>query len=666
MKKKRLKLNSIRTKMILGIMAICIIPLIIVGIGSYFESKLILSNKLTVTSTQSLTEINDGLNEYFNALTEIVAITASSSQFENVDTGDNIGYIQDMLNTVKDNKEDLLGAYYGTASHQFIISPDQKMPDGYDPTIRDWYKQAAENRGKVVITPPYEDASTGNNVITVAKAVEKDGKVVGVMAVDCTLSTLTEKMNQKKIGNTGYVYMANVDGIILTHPKTELINTDEATKVSFWERAQTQDSGFVKYQYKGVDKFGVFQTNPITGWKLIATLAEAELSNDTKAILMTTMLIILLMLLISTISSIVLSNGIAKNIYKLKEVFAKASEGDLTVSIVAATKDEFGDLADSFNKMIRNISELMESVTLSSDTVLETSTNLADMSSEVTLAMGEVARSIEEVSRGTVSQAQDAQEGAIGMESLANKLDTISGNSKEMDEISKNTKLLSSRGLSMVDTLIEKSNETRVSTNEVNSMVADMYESTKQISAISDTLTNITTQTNLLSLNASIESARAGEAGRGFSVVAGEIRKLAEQSNAFTEEIKTIIENIQMKSATAAEAIQSTKSIVEEQDLAVGQTKEIFSEILSAIEAMIIKVDEIDKSIAVTNENKTILVSSIENISAVSQQTASASEEVTASTEEVTATMEEFNRYSSELKKLANQLEDQIRKFKTK
>lgn len=665
MKKKRLKLNSIRTKMILGIMTICIIPIIVVGIGSYFESKLILSNKLTVTSTQSLTEINDGLNEYFNALTEVVAITAGNSHFVNVDAGDNIGYIQDILNTVKDNKKDLLGAYYGTASQQFFISPDQEMPDEYNPTTRDWYKQAAENRGKVVITPPYEDALTGNNVVTVAKAVEKDGKVVGVMAVDCTLTALTERMNQKKIGNTGYVYIANVDGIILTHPNTELINTDEATKVSFWERAQTEDSGFVKYRYDGDDKFGVFQTNSITGWKLIATLEEAELSNDTKEILMTMMLTIFFMLLISAILSIVLSNGIAKNIYKLKEVFAKASEGDLTASIVAATKDEFGDLADSFNKMIRNISELMENVTVSSDTVLETSTNLADMSSEVTLAMGEVARAIEEVSRGAVNQAQDTQDGAIEMESLADKLDIISGNSKEMDQISKNTKLLSSRGLSMVDTLIEKSNETRVSTDEVNTMVGDMYESTKQISAISDTLTNITTQTNLLSLNASIESARAGEAGRGFSVVAGEIRKLAEQSNAFTEEIKTIIENIQKKSETAAEAIKSTKTIVNAQDLAVGQTKEIFSEILTAIETMIIKVDEIDKSIAVTNANKTSLVSAIENISAVSQQIASSSEEVTASTEEVTATMEEFNRYSNELKKLANQLENQLRKFKT-
>lgn len=666
MKKKRRKMNSIRTKMILGIMLICIIPLIIVGLGSYAISQSILDKKLTLTSTQSLTEINDGLNEYINTLTDVVSITAGNSHFVNVEAGNNISYIQDILDTIITNKKDILGSYFGTASKQLILSKNQEMPDGLDPTTRGWYKQAVESKGKIVITAPYEDASTKSNVITIARTVEKNGKVIGVMAIDCSLATLTERMNQKKIGNTGYVFMATIDGTILTHPQSELINTKEATKVSFWNRAQAEDSGFVKYQYSGVDKFGVFQTNSITGWKLIATLDESELTNDTKVILMNTVSIILIMLVISSISAIVLSNGITKNIYNLKEVFAKASEGDLTVSIVAKTKDEFADLADSFNKMIHNISELIERVTTSSDTIMETSSNLADMSSEVTLAMGEVARAIEEVSRGAVNQAQDTQTSVIETENLAEKLDVISGNSIDMNDISKNTKELSAKGLNMVDTLIQKSNETKASTDEVNTMVGDMYESTKQISAISDTLTNITTQTNLLSLNASIESARAGEAGRGFSVVAGEIRKLAEQSNAFTEEIKVIIDNIQMKSETAAKAIQSTKIIVDEQDIAVGETKEIFSEILTAIEAMIVKVDEIAGSITVTNTNKTSLVSAIENISAVSQQTASSSEEVTASTEEVTATMEEFNRYSNELKKLANHLEDQLRKFKTK
>ena len=396
----------------------------------------------------------------------------------------------------------------------------------------------------------------------------------------------------------------------------------------------------------------------------MATLDESELSSDTNSILKTTLLIILVMGLIAIVISLLLSKGIAHNIQKLKEVFDKASNGDLTVSITASTKDEFKDLAISFNSMIKNISELMNSVTKSSKTVLETSTNLASMSQEVTASINEVANAIEEVSIGATEQAQNAQNGASQMDDLSNRLDKISVNSNEMDKISSNTKELGSKGLSMINTLIEKSNKTKTATTEVNEIVQDMNESTKQINAISETIANITAQTNLLSLNASIESARAGEAGRGFAVVAEEIRKLADQSKISTEEIKIIIASIQKKSDLAVKAIKSTETVVNEQDLAVGQTQEIFSEILKAIEIMITKVDEVKISIVDINEKKQSTISEIENISSISEETAASSEEVNASTEEITAAMEEFAKDSSELQILAEKLGTEINKFK--
>jgi methyl-accepting chemotaxis protein len=217
----------------------------------------------------------------------------------------------------------------------------------------------------------------------------------------------------------------------------------------------------------------------------------------------------------------------------------------------------------------------------------------------------------------------------------------------------------------MINTLIEKSNKTKIATSEVNDIVQDMNESTKQINAISEKIANITEQTNLLSLNASIESARAGEAGRGFAVVADEIRKLAEESKSSTEEIKAIIASIQMKSDTAVKAIALTENVVNEQELAVDQTQHIFSEILKSIEVMITKVNEVKMAIVDINEKKQLTVSEIENISFISEQTASASEEVSASSEEISATMEELTAHSSELQILAEQLGIEINKFKT-
>lgn len=664
MRFKNIKLNSIRAKLVISLVAICVIPLIITGVVSYNQSKSILSNKLTITSEQTLQEINNGLMDYFHGFSNTVSMTSKNPAIVNIDTDNNTGFITEILKGVKESDKDILDIYYGTASGKFAIYPDAKMPAGYDATTRGWYKLALEHKGQVVITPPYVDAGTGKNVVGIAQTVEKNGQVVGVIGIDCTLSTLAERMSTKKVGNSGYVFIADVSGNILAHPQKDVINTDGAAKLSIWDKVKSEKSGFINYELNGVNKFGVYETNELTGWKLVATLDESELSNDTKSILNTTFLIISVMTLIAVFMSVVLSKGIAHNIKKLKEVFAKASEGDLTVSITASTKDEFKDLAISFNSMIKNISDLMNSVTISSKTVLETSTSLASMSEEISASVGEVSKAIEEVSVGATEQVQNAQKGASEMEDLSKRLDEISDNSKEMDKVSVDTKKLGLKGLNMIDTLIEKSYRTKTSTTEVINIVQDMNESTKQINAISETIANITAQTNLLSLNASIESARAGEAGRGFAVVADEIRKLAEQSRMSTEEIKAIIAGIQMKSDTAVQAIKTTETVVNEQELAVGEAQQIFSEILNSIEIMINKVDEVKVSIVNINEKKQSTVSEINNISFISEQTAAASEEVTASSEEISATMQELTKHSSELQMLAEKLGCEINKFK--
>lgn len=548
MKKRKIKLNSIRFKLVSGMVSLCIIPLVILGNGTYTVSKEKLEEKLTLASTQTLSQINEGLQEYFNGITQIISISADNDHFVNINEGDNAAYIEGLLKNVKDNNQDVLSVYYGLATKDIIMYPESDLPDDFDPTSRDWYQQAVNEQGGVILTTPYEDASTGSNVITIAKAVVNNDKVVGVVALDCSLSTLTEKIAQKEVGNSGYVFLSDGEGKIISHPNTELINTDTAAKLPFWQQTKENEEGFVNYQYDGENRFGAFQTN--------------------------------------------------------------------------------------------------------------------SMSSEVTAAIEEVANAIDDVSRGAVAQAEDARDGANGMETLAKELDEISDNSVEMDTISNETRDLGSKGLEMVDTLREKSSRAKESTDEVNAIIEDMYENSLQISNISDALTAITSQTNLLSLNASIEAARAGTAGQGFAVVASEIRSLAEQSKVSTEEIKKIIENIQSKAAKAAESIKDTKQAVGEQDVAVVETQEIFNHILEAIKEMSVKVKEIRSAILNTNENKESLLTAIENISSVSQETAASSQEVTASTEEINATMEEFSRHSGELKTVAEQLEIEVGRFK--
>lgn len=251
-------------------------------------------------------------------------------------------------------------------------------------------------------------------------------------------------------------------------------------------RCKNNNAGFLTYEFNNTKKFGVYGTNPTTGWKVVATLDEKEVTNDTNSILATTVYISLVILIICIMLSLFLSKGIAQNIKKLKEVFEKASKGDLTASINLSTKDEFMELSQSFNAMISNISKLIENVTASSKIVLETSSNLANMSEEVTASIEEVSKSIEDVSHGAVNQSQNAQHGVLEMNELSGKLDEINENSHEMDKLSANTKELGAKGLSMIDTLIEKSDKTKTATDEVNGIVQEMAENTKTIDTISE------------------------------------------------------------------------------------------------------------------------------------------------------------------------------------
>lgn len=666
MRKKKFEIKSIRTKLVAALISICLIPILIIGIVSYFKATSILNNKLKVTSQQTLTEINNGLDYYLNTMDNQVIMMSNDNDFVKADEGDNINYANGILKDVKESDTDIFSAYYGTESGKFIIYPNQKMPDNFNHKERPWYKQAMEHKGQVIITPPFKDTVTGKAVVSIARTAEKDGKVVGVTAMNISIETLSDSISKSKVGTSGYVFIADKEGNIIAHPNASVIGTEAAAKLSFWSNAKASNTGFVNYTYNEQNKFGAYITNKYTGWKLVATLPESELTKDTKAIGSLSLIIGIIVLFIAVIFSFIISKQIAGNIEKMKQSFTMAADGDLTVSVNINTKDEFNSLGQEFNQMMFNISSIMKEVDKSSQTVLQTSESLANMARETTSSVAEVSKAIEQVAQGATSQAENAQQGVFGIEELSNKLEDISTNAVEMDKLSIGTQKLGSKGLGMVNTLIEKSNKTRNSTVQVNEVVHEMNKSTTEINTISDTISEITEQTNLLSLNASIEAARAGEAGKGFSVVADEIRKLAEQSKNSTEQIKRIIDNIQKKSVIAVKAIEETQKVVNEQDSAVLETQKIFNDIMNSISTMTAKVTEIKGSIVNINSSKEEVSAQIESISSISQETASATEEVSASTEEINATMDELTRYVDEMKNLAEQLGQGISMFKLK
>lgn len=350
----------------------------------------------------------------------------------------------------------------------------------------------------------------------------------------------------------------------------------------------------------------------------------------------------------------------------LKELglgMTQISEGNFNIEVEVKSTDEVGKLMEEFNQMVENMKKPIKEIQDPLDILIKMSEGLNSISEQTNIATHEIAKTMEDVASNAMDQASNAEICVSAMEELGNTMESISKKTSTMDEFAQKASEDSKVGYKIVNLLTNKSEENSQVTLEVNQIVQNVDDSIKHIGTITEVIKQIASQINLLALNAAIESARAGEAGRGFAVVADEVRKLAEQSSKAVNEIEGLISNIQQESNIAVNAMEQVIYTVKEQDEAVHETEKVFDDITYSIDALLEKVVEVKEHSEEMINMKFIVTEAIENVSAISQETAAATEQVSANNEENLASIEEISSHSGNLNEVVNTIKVSIDSF---
>ncbi|AZR74017.1 hypothetical protein BBF96_11805 [Anoxybacter fermentans] len=361
---------------------------------------------------------------------------------------------------------------------------------------------------------------------------------------------------------------------------------------------------------------------------------------------------------------IVIMVFVGKPIDILAKGTTKIAMGDLTNEIDINSNDEIGILAKNFNNMALNLRKIIDKIINTSTQVSSSSQELATITAESLETAQQIANTIEGLAIMASSQAEDTQRGADSIQKMADSLKVIMNNTKETLESITKVERFSNEGVNVVKEQLAKMNENKTSVIKVGEIIQSLARQTENIVKIVSTIQAISNQTNLLALNAAIEAARAGEYGRGFSVVADEVRSLAEETGRATTQVEEIINHIKENIEAAVSEMGNAERAVKAQEIAVDNTNKFFNEIHEMLKEITIRVNEIVEENEKISQTVDLMVKMIENISASVEETAASTEETSAATEEQTAALEQISQSTDKLARLAKDLQEMVAKFK--
>ncbi|WAH36328.1 methyl-accepting chemotaxis protein [Alicyclobacillus dauci] len=646
---------KISSKLVTAFAGILLLPSIAIAGFAYNSARSGVNTQMLNTATSNVNLLNSQIDSYISTHEEDVDTLTSQVDKSNNDPAT----IQDLLDAFQSKHPELEGSWIVPMAGGYFHAPHMKMPKNFNPKVRPWYIAAKNTPGHPIVTAPYSSAVVSGTEVVALAEMSPDGKYI--IGTNLSLESLASIAKHVKIGQSGYAVLADNQKHYIVDPSHKA--GSPVGNAHEWAVIYSQASGDVKYTLNGQSNQSVFETNKLTGWKVIGTMDLRDEATASAPILHETIIVLVIALLLGALCVFFVIRSIITPLKSLVRSAKTIGDGNLTEEILIKNKDEFGQLGNSFNQMRESIRGVLVDVSQTSEQVAASAEELMASSEQSGKAAQNISEIIQVVANGSERQAARVDESNVVVREMSGGIQQIAVSAQRVTENSSDATAVADEGQVSIESVVTHMDHIHNTVTGLAESVQKLGERSQQIGNIVNVITDIASQTNLLSLNASIEAARAGEQGRGFAVVANEIRKLAEQSASSAQGIAELVTSIQMDTNEAVKATSSTSEAVVQGLNAVQFAGKSFTKIHGTVTAVADQIQEVSAAVEQMSASSEEVSRSMSAIYEVTQETAAGTQNVSAATEEQLASMEEITASATELARMAEELQHMIQRF---
>mgnify|MGYP000857084094 FL=1 len=542
------------------------------------------------------------------------------------------------------------------------------------------YIKTVRETKKPYITAPFVSPSSGKDIVLIANPVMDGNQIVGIIYGTLELESFNPVLEATRFMETGHVYICDESGVVMVDAAapdnvgklnlsqvTSSRTIDERLVAAFKTALTSDDAVFLSYkQSTGRDMMGVLTSIKLSGrtWVAVAVAPEEEVAAGSIKLLKVLGILTLVILVVISVVVAVMAGRMGSNLRTLLAASDNINRGDLREKAIAIdTQDEIGTLAAGFDRMRRTMRLLIQNIQKNSEELSNAATALHTASEQSAEASNSVAVSITEIAGGIEDQSSAAVSAGQAAGTIAERAGNMAQKAKAVSQAATEASLKAGEGRKAVDDVVRYMEHIEDGSKTITAAIDALKDGSQKISEIVTMISGIAGQTNLLALNAAIEAARAGEAGRGFAVVADEVRKLAEQSAMSTQQIADLVGAIQKDMGKAVAASGEGAESVAQGLISVRAADEGFQAIFASIETLEKGIGEITAGIQQMATETQVVDAQVASIQETSTKNSDHAQSVSAATEEQSASMEEIAASSRHLSNLAEGLNQETKKF---